>query len=269
MTYLDLVLAGLLRGLSTVLPVDALSALGTALGFSASGAPPDPAVQSVLASAAAVGTAAAIVIALFSDIALLGRGLWKALKRRPDHASRLLMMIILASLPSLMILAVPDGFAPHWTPLGRAAAVVVLGLLLGAADHLGVTVRDMEHLTAGHYTIIGVIRAVLAFSGLVPQDGIIVLSRLFGCERDQAARLSLLLLILPLLAQAVVSAHAAAFSTVHAPLFDMVLVGVCALVASLAAVAFLLSWLKRRGFMLFALAHLALAAWMLVGVFWR
>ncbi len=264
MTYLDLVLSGLLRGLSAVLPMDVMAALG----FSTPGTPPDPAVQSVLAAAAALGTVVALAIALFPDFALLGRGLWKALKRRPDHASRLLLMIVMASVPSLLILALPDGLAPHWTPLTRAVAVIVLGLLLGAADHLGVTVRDMEHLTPSHYAIIGLIRAALGFSGLATQDGVIVLSRLFGCERDQTARLSLLLLILPLSAQAVAAARTAAVSAVHAPLFDMVLVGVCGLVASLAATAFLLSWLKRRGFMLFALAHLAVAGWMLLGAFW-
>lgn len=264
MTYLDLVLSGLFRGLASVLPIDALALLG----LPATGPTPDPAVQSVLTTAFALGSLAAILAALFSDTAQLSRGFWKAVKRRPDHATRLLLMLALASLPSLIVDLLPAPYAPHWNPIVSAALVIAFGVVLGAADHLGVTVRDMDHLSITHYSIIGVVKAALCFAGLAPQDAVIVLTRLFGCERDQSARLSLLLMIAPLLTQAVIAGHAAAISPVRAPLLDMAVVGVCSFVASLLAIAVLLAWLKNHGFFIFALAHLGVAGWILRGVFW-
>lgn len=259
MTYLDLVLSGLFQGLTTVLPIEA-----HAFTHPPS---PDPAVASVLTAAFASGSVVAILIMLFPDVALLGRGFLRAIKRRSDQSSRLLGMVLLASAPTLIVDIWFTAYIPQWTALVSALLVIGIGLLLGAADHLGVTIRDMDHLTVTHYSVIGVIKAALSFVGLAPQDSVIILSRLFGCERDQAARLSLLLMIIPLSTHAVLAAHAAAASPVHAPVLDMSIAGVCSFLASAFGVSAMLAYLKRRSFMPFAVAHLLVGGWILRGLF--
>lgn len=259
MTYLDLVLSGLFHGLTTVLPVEAHAFIHPPS--------PDPAVASVLTAAFASGSIMAILIMLFPDVALLARGFLRALKRRSDQSTRLLGMVLLASVPTLIVDIWFAAYIPQWTPLISALSVIGLGLLLGAADHLGVTIRDMDHLSVTHYSIIGVVKAALGFLGLAPQDSVIILSRLFGCERDQAARLSLLLMIVPLATHAVLAAHTALGSSVHAPLLDMTIAGVCSFIASAIGISAMLAYLKRHSFLVFAIAHLLVGGWILRGLF--
>lgn len=254
MTYLDLVISGLYYGLTLVWPISGDS-LVTRLALWAT----DPAFGPLLKPISAVG--AGIALILNREISTMLRGAILAAKRRQEGSARLLFAVALGAAPLVLLdffpVAVPT--AGHWL---SAILLLLSGIAILIADKLGVTVRDLDHISVPTYLSIGIAQAIGSVLGLAPQIVTLVLARLMGCERDQAARMSLLLPIPHLLLGLGAFAH----DLPHLPKIEIIVIGAIAFVVSLLAASFLLAWLRRKGFEIFAAAQIAIGAAALLGV---
>ena len=238
MTYLDLVLSCVYQGLALVLPFSGNTLILRLFPWFA-----DPAIGPILNAIIDVGTALALMVILHKEIHAMGRGAWAVLKHRRDGSPRLLLALALGALPLLVLdnLSLSPIAIPGWMV---GALVLVVGALLFLADKLGVTIRDVEHVSVVNYLIIGVLAAAGGYAGLAPQITVIIVARIMGCERDQAARLAFLLVIPHLL-----TGMGGFFGDAASPPWgETLLVG--AMTFSIAGVGacLLLGWLRRHSF---------------------
>ena len=247
MTYLDLVLTSLLQGWILIWPFSGDILLPHLFPVIAA-----PNIGPVVLGAGSLGATLALILLLNGDIQSIGRSAWAAAKRRQDGSARLLIALSLAALP----LALRDGLAvtPLPLPLWTVALLMLLsGAALLLADRFGVTVRDMHHVSIPAYGTLGLLLAAGTWIDMAPQLTAIIIARLMGCERDQAARIALLLLLPHLLTAIWVWQ----LGDAQTPMLESALMVLLSGLTTLLAGRFLLGWLERRSLALPALLQMA------------
>lgn len=260
MTFLDVVFVALIQGLAEVLPLGAAGhiALIPRLVASAEG-------RAAVVAAADVGIVAALMAYFWRDLFIMGRSVVKLAKGRVEPGARLLFQVLVGSLPAL---ALTWGFSQLGggtaSPTTAAAAMLVFGLFLLAADAMGVTVRRVEHLGWVGAAVIGILQAAAAIPGVSRTGITITAARLMGFERQDAARFSMLLAI-PLIAGQ--AGLMVAQLSRQAPLIfstDLMVAAALAFVLALIAVAAMMAWVDRHTYAPFAVWRIILGLGVLV-----
>jgi undecaprenyl-diphosphatase len=256
MTYLDLVISGWVTGLTATWPVSGQMLLARLWA-----APLDPDTSDLITMISGIAIGLALLVVLNKEVAHLSRGLRLSSKRRQESSVRLVLAVGMGSLPLILtdVYLIPMVSQSGWF---AASVVVVQGLILWAADKIGVTVNGLYHISIPNYFVIGLIMALAQYLGLPPLLWALVATRLMGCERPQAVRLSLLLLIPHcLIGMGGIFDHLAL-----PPLSNVVVLGGAAFAAALFGATLLLSWLGRRTLSAFAFIQIGLGALLLLGV---
>lgn len=253
MTLLDVVLVALIKGIAEVLPLGAAGHLAIVGRLAA-----DAEARAAVVVAAELGIVLALMLYFWRDLFAMGRSVLKLAKGRMDPGGRLLLQVLAGSLPALaLVWAFVHLGGGSATPTVAAAAMVVFGLFLWAADRLGVTVRRVEHLGWIGAVAIGVLQAAAAIPGISRTGITVTAARLMGFERRDAARFSLLLAI------PMIGGHAAHLLWQLSRQTQLIVSSDLALAAGLACVlawvsaALMMAWLDRRGFGPFALWQVA------------
>ena len=193
MTLLHVIVVAIVQGITEFLPISSsghLALIPTLTGW------PD---QGLLIDVAAhVGTLGAVVVYFRSDMAVLIRGVIGALTRRPDAGSRLIMLLTVATVPALGAGAAVAAFVdPNLLrdPEVIAWTMTIGGILLYGADRIGLSVGRIEHMTLGQAVVIGLAQALALIPGTSRAGITMTAARLYGFERREAARFSMLLSI--------------------------------------------------------------------------
>jgi undecaprenyl-diphosphatase len=212
-----------------------------------------------------VGTLLAVVAYFRGDIARLAAAFWRSLRRRRIEGAdeRIAWFIAAATVPAAITGAVGEGLIADnlGEPWQIAILLAVFGVLLWVADRRPQT-RHMDELTLGRSFAVGLAQT-LALAPGVSRSGItITAGRFLGLDRDSAARFSFLLLV-PITTGAVL----------WKGLTDVVLgdlppgsagpfvVGtIASAVSGFAAIVFLLGYVRRHDYSVFAIYRLLVAA---------
>ena len=204
--------------------------------------------------AAHIGLLAALLAYLWRDLLRLGEGFADLVRGKEGVEARQVLPLIVASLPPLVLgwfiqryASVDFGSAPMvaWTSMGFA-------MLLFFADRFALTVQRIEHLSLADAFLIGLAQLLGLAPGIGRLGAVVLAARLFACERQEAARMALLLSI-PALAGACVSeALGLGDAPGAAPATDLLWAGGIAGLAGFLAIAFLMRWLERGKFGIFA-----------------
>ena len=189
---LEMVILGLVQGLTEFLPVSSTAHLLFAEAFLGI-ARPGILLEAVLH----LGTAAAAIILFWPDIRRLFIGWWATLRRLPEPDSargygRLAWVIILISVITAAVgLALAGPFEQMFGSVrGTALQLVATGLILLAAR--GREQRAMTETTAVDAVGVGVAQAVSIIPGISRSGSTIAAGLWLGLRRDDAARLSFL-----------------------------------------------------------------------------
>lgn len=260
MTLLDVVFIALIQGIGEALPLGASGHLAL-LGRLAA----DPQARAAVIIAAELGVVAALALYFWRDIFAMARSTVKLAKGRMDPGGRLLVQVLVGSIPAL---ALSWGFAELGGGTGgravAAAAMLAFGLFLLAADRLGVTVRRVEHMGWGAAAFIGILQAAAAIPGVSRTGITITAARLMGFERAEAARFSLLLAIPLMAGQAAIGLVQLSHQARLILSGDLLVAAGLALIAAWIAVAAMMAWIDRNSFTPFALWRLLVGAGALV-----
>ena len=129
-----------------------------------------------------------------------------------------------------------------------AWATIGFGLVLYVADRVGMTLHRIEHLTLGSAFLIGCAQTLALIPGTSRSGITITAARFLGFERQDAARISLLLAI-----PAILGAGTLAGLDLHghgnAQLgTDAAVAAGLAFLAALVAIAVMMAWLRRATF---------------------
>jgi undecaprenyl-diphosphatase len=251
----QIILLGLAKGLGELLPIGGTGLLSLVPTFSG-WSDPGPAID----LAGALGALVAILIFFFRELPRLikhrfgGRILLGSLFfAAPGGAAQVLWMDRLGGLAQI------------------AVTTIVVALLMLTADRWGRSGRSTEDLGLGEAILMGLVQALAVLPGSGRVALAIVAARCLGFERREAARLGFLFSIPCLAAIALSSAvrlqqQLPSLDPASA-LHDGLLVGLATAVAGLAAIAFVMAWLKERGLALFAGYRLIFGAVLLYAAF--
>ena len=251
----DILIMAILRGVAEILPIDpsAHAALLARLFCW-------PGQTHLLSAAADLGVLAGLLIYLWRDGLQMLRSALRVLRGKRDPGSRLILHLLIGSLPAFAITfglrALLDVTVRE--PIYIAVLLVAFGVVLYVADQAGLTVRRLEQMNFRQALIIGFFQGLAILPGVSRIGIVITVARALGYERVDAARFMLLLSI-PWMAASAVYSVWLGLAAGEAPDPDRVLLTAAVTgIAAFLAIAFLMYWVRRGSFTLFALYRVAL-----------
>lgn len=261
--YHILVLA-IVQGITEFLPISSSGHLvltSKVLGWSDQGLLIDIAVH--------VGTLFAVIAYFWRDLWSITVGTARLFLGRGGPGARLAGQILLGTIPVIIVgyfgrdyigLYLRDVEVIAWATIG-------FGLLLWISDHLGMTVRRIEHLHYGNTIFIGMAQVLALIPGTSRSGITMTAGRFLGMERTEAARFSMLLSIPTILGAGVLGIYELGQSENVTLGEDVLLSAALAFVTGLLSIAVMMRWLKSAGFTPFVLYRLALGAGLLYWVY--
>jgi undecaprenyl-diphosphatase len=216
-----------------------------------------------------MGTLLALLIYFWRDLwRLLGAWLASIRDRSigTDPDRRLAWLLFVSVIPGALLGALGESFFDtFFREPGRlvfiAALLVVGGAVLAAAELVGRRNRTLDDLRWWDAAVIGVAQAFALFPG-ISRSGVTIAAGLFlGLEREAAARFSFLMAT-PIIAGAGIwkARELIGGGLAESSAAPLVVGLVASAIAGLAAIAFLLAFLRRRSTGLFIGYRIAFAA---------
>ena len=260
---------GIVQGLTEFLPVSSsghLIIVPWLFGWD------DPFITSLAFSVMLhLGTLVALLVYFRADWARLVPAGFAAIRDRSlagDKDRTLAWLLVAATIPAAIVGALfSDVFEEQIRHVGLVALTLVIGgVIMWLADHLGARTKGIEDVTFPIAAGIGVAQAIALVPG-ISRSGISISAGLFaGLNRESAARFAFLMAT-PITAGAgiwelrKVIAGEAGVDLPIVPLFAGML---AALISGLLAIAFLLRYLRTHGLGVFVVYRLAFAALIVV-----
>ena len=265
LTLIHIIVLALIQGITEFLPVSSSGHL-----ILVSKLTPWPDQTLMVDIALHVGTLAAVMVYFHRECWSMVLGVFNLLLFRGGPEAKLALHVVVASLPIIpAALYLKDYVAGDfrqgvaliaWTTLG-------FGLLLYAADRLGLRIRRVEHMTIGAALIIGVAQILALVPGTSRSGITMTAARFLGFERTEAARFSLLLSI-PVIIGAGTLAGVDLYQMGDAEMNTVtVLAIVFSFVSALIAIAVMMRWLERASFTPFVIYRICLGAGLLYWVY--
>ncbi len=262
MSTIQAIVLGIVQGLTEFLPVSSsghLRIVPALLGWDDPGASFTAVIQ--------LGTAAAVVIYFWSDLWRITTAWFASLRdpaRRSDLDARMGWYLIIATIPiGLLGLAFKDQITSGARDLRIiATALIVLGLVLLAAERLGKRTKEVEDLTTRDGVAVGLSQCLALIPGMSRSGSTISAGMFLGYTREAAARFSFLLSI-----PAVVLSGLFELKDIGKPVeagqsvpgaVPTVIALVVSFVVGYAAIAWFLRYLVRHSTMVFVVYRVAL-----------
>jgi undecaprenyl-diphosphatase len=225
-----------------------------------------------------MGTLLALLIYFWRDLLRLAVAWFASIRDRSiagDPDRRLAWLLVVSVVPGALIGALGESFFDtFFREPGRllyiAGLLVVGAVILAAAEMIGRRSRDLTDLRWRDAAVIGVAQAFALLPG-ISRSGITIAAGLFlSLRREAAARFSFLMAT-PIIAGAGVwkSREVLGGALTDANIGALVVGFVASAVAGLAAIAFLLAFLRRRSTALFIGYRIVLAALIVLFVLTR
>jgi undecaprenyl-diphosphatase len=264
----------LVQGLTEFLPVSSSGHLvitwaafdGLAWRVGAEG----PDERLIIDIAVHVGTLGAVVAYFRAEVAAMARGLLRLPVDRHDDGARLLVAVLIGSLPLIaagLLLKNPVTAVlrdPEIAIQVVAWATIGFGVLLHLADRGGAQVKEVGEMTALGALAIGCAQVLALIPGTSRSGITMTAARALGFRREAAARFSMLLAIPAILGAGVVAGLDLLTAGNLRLGLDAVVAAAFAFVFALLAIAVLLRWLRHAGFLPFVVYRLALGAVLLI-----
>jgi undecaprenyl-diphosphatase len=267
MTILQAAILGLIQGLTEFLPISSSGHLLLApalFGWK----DPGPGFSAVIQ----IGTLFAVLIYFRRDLAGMAAAWFGGLRSREARKARdwrLAQGVLLGTLPIIIVGKLSEDAIETWfrDPRLTAAALVVFGIALYAADRLGVKKRDLEDVTVRDGVILGLWQCLALLPGVSRSGSTLTGGFLLGLERQAAARISFLLS-----APAVLLSGGYKLVTERAQLLESGLAAtlsgmIVAFISGYAAIAWLMKLLAKRGTFWFMAYRIGLGILILVLAF--
>jgi len=263
-------IVGLLQGLTEFIPISSSAHLELApwiAGWETDGLIGSLAFDVFLH----LGTLVALLIYFAHDwVRYFHAGFASVRERRigDDPDRRIAWFLVLATIPAAIIGFALEGFIEEaFHGENDAARLAIAGfLVLGAAalwlaDRLGRRQRELTDLTTGTALAIGFSQALALLPGISRSGATITAGLALGLNRESAARFSFLLATPITLGAGLYGSRKLLTETHTGTEWLAIAVGfVVAALAGLAAIGFLLAWLRRRSVAIFSLYRIGFAA---------
>ena len=245
----------ILRGVAEILPIDPEAHFALIARLFCW-----PGPDHLIAAAADAGLLAALALYLWQDVLQMVRSAFRVLRGKRDPEAALILHLLAGSVPAFVITFGLRGFLDVTVrePIYIAVLLVAFGVVLYVADQTGLTVRRVQQMNFRQALIIGVFQGLAVLPGVSRIGVVITVARSLGYERPDAARFMLLLSLPWMLASGLYSGWAGLSA---GETFDQdrafITMAVTA-VAGFLAILFLMYWVRRGSYTLFALYRVVL-----------
>lgn len=202
------------------------------------------------------GTLLAICIYFFKDwIDLIIGGYKKAIKKEDSTDGRIFWYIVISTIPtgilSIILEKFSDKYLPGMAPI--AVALIVMGILLYVIDKKSPSEVGYDKITFKQGFLIGLSQAIAAAFPGVSRSGItMTVSRLFKIDRESAAKYSFLLSTPVVLAAVLINIGNFVID------IPFILGLLASFISGLLVIKFLMEYLKKKSFKVFAIYRLIL-----------
>ena len=264
MTFIQILTIAIVQGITEFLPISSqahLILVPRFTGWCDQGLLMDIAVH--------VGTLGAVMVYFWRECFSMGKGALDIARARKTKEGTLLLCIVLATLP-----VIAGGYTMKeylgWdlrslTVIGWAT--LGFGVLLWMADRWGLRVRRVEHMTFGTAFIIGCAQGLALIPGTSRSGITMTAARMFGFERSDAARFSMLMAIPVILAAGTLTGLDLAKAGNIQLTRDAIMAGGLAFITALVAIAALMGWLRKSSFAPFVIYRILLGVGLLVAAY--
>lgn len=202
------------------------------------------------------GTLLAICIYFFKDwIDLIIGGYKKAIKKEDSTNGRIFWYIVISTIPtgilSIILEKISDKYLPGMAPI--AVALIVMGILLYVIDKKSPSEVGYDKINFKQGFFIGLSQAIAAAFPGVSRSGItMTVARLFKIDRESAAKYSFLLSTPVVLAAVLINIGNFVID------IPFILGILASFISGLLVIKFLMEYLKKKSFKVFAIYRLIL-----------
>lgn len=209
-----------------------------------------------------IGTLLAVLIFFGREVGAMFKGLtdWREPGLFAQGGRRLAGQIVLGTVPVVIV-----GFLlKDWVADGGRSVALIgwttlgFGILLFAADRICAKERRFSDVTFRDAFLIGCAQVLALVPGTSRSGITMTASRLLGFDREDGARFSLLLAIPTTAAAGTLGVYEIVRLGQRDLGMDAIVAGAMACVSALAAIAFLLRWLRHAGFLPFVIYRVVL-----------
>jgi undecaprenyl-diphosphatase len=264
LSWLEALVLGLVQGLTEFLPISSSAHLRVSAAFAGWGDP-----GAAFTAVVQLGTETAVILYFRKKIGRILAGWFRSLRRssiwREDPDARMGWLVVIGTLPiAILGLLFEDEIEHAFRDLRLIAmTLIVFGILLGVADHLGRRERDLDHLSVPHGIGFGFAQALALIPGVSRSGGTITAGRLLGYKREEAAEYAFLLAVPAVFASGLY--QLADIGGGQAPEWGPTIVAtVVSFVVGYAVIAWLMRFIKTHSFLPFVAYRLALGVVLLV-----
>ncbi len=263
MPLFHLFIVAVVQGLTEFLPVSSsghLILIPNLTGLKDQGVEVDVAVH--------VGTLFAVILYFWADVRLALGGLPRLITGRADTpGSRLALLLLIASVPVIafgLILKLTGLYDALRSIKIIGWAMLVFGIFLYWSDQNGQTDKSAGDWSIADAMTMGVWQAIALIPGTSRSGITITGARFLGYNRQDAARLAMLMSIPTIIASGVFLGAKAAFTADAGLLRDCAIAAGFAFFAALAALSLMMRLLKSVSYTPYVLYRVALGAVLLV-----
>ncbi len=265
MTVANILVLALLQGFTELLPISSsahLILVPAITGWPDQGLMVDAALH--------LGTFFAILVYFWRDVLGMIQGLGAAAIGRRDHpGATLTLHVVIATIPAVVVGLLIKDYAE--TSLRSVTLIafnaIFFGILLFLADRFGARSRQVGQMTWRHAIFIGIAQALALVPG-TSRSGITMTAALgLSYDRISAARFSFLISLPVTFGAGLLGVYEIVKLGHYGELQDAALAAVGAFLSSLAAVAFLMNWLRTASFLPFVVYRILLGIGLLIWIY--
>lgn len=259
--WLEAFVLGIIQGLTEYLPISSTGHIRIAAVFMGI---PDP--GAAFSAVTQLGTAFAVGLYFRRDLKSL---VSSVIKRNDDQSAKLFRYMVIATIP---IVIVGFFFADFFETTARdlrliAAMLIVFGVLLYVVDKLGPQLKGVENLSTSNSIWIGLSQVLALVPGVSRSGVTMTMGRLLGFDRVAAARISFLLSLPAIFLSAIYQLQyvgvASNFDWIHTAFAALV-----SFITGYLTIEFILRWLTRHTFTIFAIYRVMLGLVLIAGLIW-
>ncbi len=264
MSWLEVVVLGIVQGLTEFLPISSSAHLRIVSGVFFGNDP-----GAAFTAVSQLGTEAAVLVYFARDIWHLIAGWFRGLRSpeaRADPDYRLAWLVIIGTIPIAVLGVV---FKHSIETVARnlwliATTMVVFGVLLGLAEYYGRQRIELRQLKVGDGVILGFAQACALIPGVSRSGGTITAGLFLGLQRTAAVRYSFLLAIPAVVAAGIFTIPDIGKGGITP--VQMIVATVIAFVVGFAVIAWLLRWVAKHTVYVFVWYRIALGVLLFVAL---
>ena len=264
LNYLQAIVLGIVQGLTEFLPISSSAHIRIVSAIAGWGHP-----GAAFTAVTQLGTETAVLLYFGRDIIRIAIAWFKslpALKWPEDPDARMGWLVIFGSMPVVVLgLLLENPIDSAFRDLRLIAVdLIVFAIILGIADRIGRTDRELKDLTIPHGLAYGFAQSLALLPGVSRSGGTISAGRLLGYTREAATRFAFLLAVPAVFGSGLYKLKDIGGTTGETGWGQTIVATIVAFVIGYAVIAWLMRYLRTRSFMPFVVYRLALGVLVIV-----